>query len=45
MITYDWKVTAMYTLPQVDDFTDVVVVANWTLTGKEGEYLSSHQSP
>jgi len=41
MITYDWKVTAMYTLPQVDDFTDVVVVAKWTLTGKEGEYLSS----
>ena len=41
MIIYDWKVTAMYTLPQVDDFTDVVVVAKWTLTGKEGEYLSS----
>lgn len=41
MITYNWTVTAMYTLPQVDEFTDVVVVANWTLTGTEGEYSSS----
>jgi len=41
MITYTWIVTAMYTLPKVDEFTDVVVVANSTLTGTEGQYSSS----
>ena len=41
MINYIWTVTAMYTLPKVDDFTDVVVIADWTLTGISGEYSSS----
>lgn len=41
MINYIWTVTAMYTLPKVEDYTDVVVVADWTLTGTEGEYSSS----
>jgi hypothetical protein len=41
MINYIWTVTAMYTLPKVEGYTDVVVIADWTLTGKEGKYSSS----
>ena len=41
MINYIWTVTAMYTLPKVDDYTDVVVVADWTLTGAKSDYSAS----
>jgi len=41
MINYIWTVTAMYTLPMVEGYTDVVVIADWTLTGISGEYSSS----
>ena len=41
MVNYIWTVTAMYTLPMVEGFTDVVVIADWTLTGIEGEYSAT----
>ena len=33
-------ITAMYTLPQVDGNTDVVVNAMWKVTGVDGQYTA-----
>ena len=40
MTTFTTTITAMYTLPQVDGQTDVVVNAQWTVTGVDGEYTA-----
>ena len=40
MTTFSTRITAMYTLPQVDGQTDVVVNAQWTVTGVDGEYTA-----
>jgi hypothetical protein len=40
-IEYTWTVNSMYTLPQVDGFDDVVVVAVFTVSGTDGEYSAS----
>jgi hypothetical protein len=37
-ITYQWSVTSMYTLPEVDGKTDVVVLAQWAVSGTDGTY-------
>lgn len=37
MITYNWKITSLYTKP-VGDEQDYVVVANYKVTGTDGEY-------
>ena len=34
-------ITAMYTLPQVEGETDVVVTAMWQVTGVDGEYTAN----
>ena len=41
MTTFTTSVTAMYTLPQVEGQTDVVVNAMWQVTGVEGEHTAS----
>ena len=40
MTTFSTTITAMYTLPQVDGQTDVVVNAMWQVTGVDGEYTA-----
>ena len=40
MTTFSTRITAMYTLPQVDGQTDVVVNAMWQVTGVDGEYTA-----
>jgi hypothetical protein len=35
MITYIWTITSLSTVPRVDARLDVVVVAQWTLTGTD----------
>ena len=37
-ITYKWSVTSMYTLPEVEGETDVVVLAQWAVSGTDGTY-------
>jgi hypothetical protein len=37
-ITYQWQVTSRYTLPQVEGYDDVVVLAEWALSGTDGTY-------
>jgi len=37
-ITYSWSVTSMYTLPEVEGETDVVVLAQWAVSGTDGTY-------
>ena len=41
MTTFTTTIDSMYTLPQVDGETDVVVNALWTVTGVDGEYTAS----
>jgi hypothetical protein len=43
MTTFTTNVTAMYTLPQVDGQTDVVVNAAYIITGVNGEHTVSVQ--
>ena len=40
-ITYNWTVNSMYTLPQVEGFDNVVVVAYYTVSGTDGTYSES----
>ena len=40
MTQFSTTITAMYTLPQVDGQTDVVVNAMWTVTGVDGKYTA-----
>ena len=35
-ITYVWNIVAMDCIPSVDNLTDYVVTAHWTLTGTDG---------
>ena len=35
MITYVWTITSLSTVPRVDARLDVVVLAQWTLVGKD----------
>jgi hypothetical protein len=37
-ITYKLSVTSMYTLPEVEGETDVVVLAQWAVSGTDGTY-------
>ena len=37
-IIYSWSVTSMYTLPEVEGETDVVVLAQWAVSGTDGTY-------
>ena len=37
-INYTWSVTSMYTLPEVEGETDVVVLAQWAVSGTDGTY-------
>lgn len=41
MTTFITTIDTMYTLPQVDGQTDVVVTAMYTVTGVDGEYSAS----
>jgi len=41
MTTFTTTITAMYTLPQVDGQTDVVVNALWQVTGVQDTYTAS----
>ena len=41
MTTFTTTITAMYTLPQVEGETDVVVTAMWTVTGVDGTYTAN----
>ncbi|NBS71076.1 hypothetical protein EBT31_19540 [bacterium] len=41
MTTYVWTVTRLWTLPQVDGETDVVVNAAYNVVGTDGEYTAS----
>jgi hypothetical protein len=40
MTTFTTTITAMYTLPQVDGQTDVVVNAQWQVTGVQDTYTA-----
>ena len=40
MTQFSTTITAMYTLPQVDGQTDVVVNAQWKVTGVDGQYTA-----
>ena len=40
MTTFTTTITEMYTLPQVDGQTDVVVNALWKVTGVDGQYTA-----
>lgn len=40
MTTFTTTITAMYTLTQVEGQTDVVVNAQWQVTGVDGEYTA-----
>ena len=37
-INYTWSVTSMYTLPEVEGEPDVVVLAQWAVSGTDGTY-------
>ena len=39
-----WEVSSLYTLPQVDQQTDVVVSATYTVTGTDGTASASYTS-
>ena len=41
MTTFTTTITSMYTLPQVEGETDVVVTAMWQETGVDGEYTAN----
>ena len=41
MTTFTTIINSMYTLPQVEGQTDVVVNALWTVTGVDGAYTAS----
>jgi hypothetical protein len=41
MTTFTTTITAMYTLPQVEGETDVVVTAMWQVTGVDGDYTAN----
>jgi hypothetical protein len=41
MTTFTTTIDTMYTLPQLDGETDVVVNAIWTVTGVDGQYTAS----
>ena len=41
MTTFTTTIDSMYTLPQVEGQTDVVVNALWTVTGVDGTYTAS----
>jgi len=41
MTTFTTTITSMYTLPQVEGQTDVVVNALWQVTGVDGTYTAS----
>ena len=41
MTTFTTTITSMYTLPQVEGETDVVVTAMWQVTGVDGEYTAN----
>ena len=41
MTTFTTTITSMYTLPQVEGETDVVVTAMWTVTGVDGTYTAN----
>lgn len=43
MTTYTWTVTNLWTLPQVDGQTDVVVNSAFLVTGVDGEYTANIQ--
>jgi len=40
-ITYKWSVTSMYTLPMVEGQKDVVVLAQWAVSGTDGTYTET----
>ena len=40
MTTFTTNIDSMYTLPQVEGQTDVVVNALWTVTGVDGQYTA-----
>lgn len=40
MIAYTWSIKELLTVPQEAGYTDVVVQANWTLTGVESPYTA-----
>ena len=41
MTTFTTRIDSMYTLPQVEGQTDVVVNALWEITGVDGEYTAN----
>ena len=41
MTQFSTTITAMYTLPQVEGETDVVVTAMWQETGVDGDYTAN----
>jgi hypothetical protein len=41
MTNFSTTIDTMYTLPQLDGETDVVVNAIWTVTGVDGQYTAS----
>jgi hypothetical protein len=41
MTTFTTTITQMYTLPQVEGETDVVVTAMWQVTGVDGDYTAN----
>ena len=41
MTTFTTTITSMYTLPQVEGETDVVVTAMWQVTGVDGDYTAN----
>jgi len=41
MTQFTTTITQMYTLPQVEGETDVVVTAMWQVTGVDGEYTAA----
>ena len=41
MTQFSTTITSMYTLPQVEGETDVVVTAMWQVTGVDGEYTAA----
>ena len=43
MTTYTWTVTNLWTLPQVDGQTDVVVNSAFLVTGVDGAYTANIQ--
>ena len=41
MTNFTTTITSMYTLPQVEGETDVVVTAMWQVTGVDGDYTAN----